>query len=94
MSNQDLRVPTPFSPPAFPGYNDKQYLFTKASHVTYSVKDAIKGQNNKNPLSMFSNHVVVQINGEYYDPSYGVVYKTLADMQTTAIAGFFSILTL
>ncbi len=63
------------------------YNFKKGAPVTY---EGITGQNNKSPLATFANHYVVQINGVFYDPSYGLIYKTLADMQADAIAGFYN----
>lgn len=49
------------------------------------------GQNNPSPYATFDNHVVVQIGTKLYDPSYGAVYDSLADMQKKAIAGFYTL---
>ncbi|MBI1830366.1 MAG: putative Ig domain-containing protein [Planctomycetes bacterium] len=32
------------------------------------------GQNQANPMSAFANHSVVEIDGKWYDPSYGLIY--------------------
>lgn len=46
----------------------------------------IGGQNNENPKSVFSNHQV-SIGGKYYDPSYGVKYRSLNDFESN-VDGF------
>jgi hypothetical protein len=53
------------------------------------VNDApgIAGQGNSNPASMFNNHQVM-IDGQYYDPSYGVQYSSLQDIDNS-IDGFY-----
>jgi hypothetical protein len=56
----------------------------------------VAGQNNDNPRSIFSDHVIVSwtssVNGanvtQYYDPSYGQIYASAVDMTKKAIAGF------
>ena len=73
------------------------YDFAGTPAVSYGgVNDGtvLLAQNNPNPLATFENHVVVEINGKYYDPSYGARYDTLPDMQNRAIAGFYNIQTL
>jgi hypothetical protein len=78
------------------------YDFSGKPAVSYEGDAAgtkLHAQNNWNPLATFGNHVVVDINGMYFDPSYGVVYPALfnvpyaalANMQNKAIAGFYSI---
>jgi len=49
----------------------------------------VVGQNSANPDSLFGNHQLVQINGVLYDPSYGVTYTSIADMNTKVIVGYF-----
>jgi hypothetical protein len=53
----------------------------------------LPGQDTKNPISTFSNHVVVDIGTRFYDPSYGLVYSnpvnSLIDFQNRALAGFY-----
>ncbi len=41
------------------------------SIIGVKPKEGIKGQNNDNPRSYFSNHAVVESQGQIYDPSYG-----------------------
>ncbi len=51
--------------------------------------EGVEGQgNNANPASLFERHSVVFIGDEYLDPSYGVKYKTLQDLDDS-MAGFF-----
>ena len=54
------------------------------------VTDAagIPGQGNANPASLFNNHQVM-INGEYYDPSYGLKHASLQAIDDDAIDGFY-----
>ncbi len=54
------------------------------------VNDAvgIPGQGNHNPASLFNNHQVV-IEGKYYDPSYGVQYSSLEELEAQSIDGFY-----
>ncbi len=40
------------------------------------------------PLSAFSNHSVIMINGKIYDPSYGKIYIDLNDFEDKAIEGY------
>jgi hypothetical protein len=54
----------------------------------------IPGQNSTNPASFFNNHQIVKIGSSYYDPSYGVTYTSLADMESKSIAGYYLIRTI
>ena len=47
------------------------------------------GQNSPNPAALFNNHVIVELNGKIYDPSYGTTYSSVADLVDHAFAGFF-----
>jgi hypothetical protein len=63
-----------------------QYQWT---HADATDEPGLPGQNNPNPDSNFLLHVVVNIEGKIYDPSYGTTYSSLADMDAKAIAGFW-----
>ena len=61
--------------------------------VTFApeVNDAVNGvagQNNARPAKLFTKHFVIGINGQYYDPSYGLIYANSQDFFTKAVAGF------
>ena len=62
------------------------------SNRNYDVvkQPGAQGQNSPDPESLFTNHVIAYINGQYYDPSYGKTYASLADMASQAVAGFFN----
>jgi len=58
----------------------------------------VAGQNSSNPCSLFNNHEVVRIvhrdrSGTevetFYDPSYGVTYRNMDDMEATSVSGYF-----
>jgi hypothetical protein len=68
-----------------------RYDIVSTPGVTYggSPVGPLLAQNNPNPFASFSNHIVVKIGGQYYDPSYGQIYNTKPDFQRTAVAGFF-----
>ncbi|MCC7293934.1 MAG: hypothetical protein IT449_17885 [Phycisphaerales bacterium] len=65
--------------------NQSSYLW-RFAEVTDST--GVPGQGTDNPLSCFSNHQLVKIAGQYYDPSYGKVYASLADFDAQAISGY------
>ncbi len=50
--------------------------------------DGIPGQNTLNPRSTFRNHVVVKVNGSYYDPSYGLKWASAQAWEDGAVDGF------
>ena len=59
--------------------------------ATEEVKDkpGIPGQNNANPKSTFANHIVVEIGGKIYDPSYGTgPFNNLLAWEDASVAGF------
>jgi len=53
--------------------------------------DGIPGQGTANPLSAFTAHVLVPIDGVYYDPSYGKTYKSVDDFEERAIAAYYKL---
>ncbi len=59
-----------------------------APGVTQTVGQGVPGQNNNNPLSIFKAHCLVFYNNKYYDPSYGVIYNDIADIEARAIDGY------
>jgi hypothetical protein len=63
-------------------YNWANYI-----EVTDDVIE-IKGQGTSNPASLFGQHIVVEILGKYYDPSYGVLYPTFADIDSS-VDGYY-----
>ncbi len=59
---------------------------------TYTEVDdviGLPGQGTPNPASLFSNHQVVKLGTQYYDPSYGAMYTSLADIDNLAIDGYW-----
>lgn len=66
------------------------YIGSTSYNWSYEeVNDAsgIPGQGTANPASLFGNHQMVFVNGQYYDPSYGTQHPDLAHIQTS-LAGF------
>jgi hypothetical protein len=51
----------------------------------------LAGQNSADPLSIFLNHVIVNINGTYYDPSSGKTYANFRQMTAEDVAGYFNL---
>jgi hypothetical protein len=49
----------------------------------------VPGQNSANPAAAFHHHYLAFLNGIYYDPSDGNTYKSLDDMASQDIAGYF-----
>lgn len=47
----------------------------------------IPAQNNPSPISIFSNHALVSVNGIYYDPSYGQSFNSLQSWSDACLAG-------
>jgi|GEM_PF-931552 len=78
----------PFTCPPFPYLNvfdgvNFTYLYSEISDSA-----GMPGQNNLNPPPMFGGHVLILINGVYYDPSYGNSYPSLNDYKLNALTGF------
>src|SRR5262249_52774157 len=84
--------------PLYPPFGNNggtwQYNWNGAPQVP--DQQGLPGQNTANPVATFDNHVVVRIEDttagttKYYDPSYGVIYKSMQDVQDKAIAGFYT----
>ena len=71
--------------------NLTSFIGTSSYNWLYAeVRDAtgIPGQGTANPASLFNNHQMAYVNGQYYDPSYGIKHPTVADVQTS-LAGFY-----
>ncbi|MCL4720091.1 MAG: hypothetical protein KJ057_16610 [Phycisphaerae bacterium] len=51
--------------------------------------NGITGQGQANPASLFEFHQIVFINNKYYDPSYGVEYNSILEMDDNAIASHY-----
>ena len=68
---------------------DALYGSTSYNWLFAEVNDenGIQGQGNTNPASMFNNHQVV-ISGQYYDPSYGIKYANMQEIDDS-IDGFY-----
>jgi hypothetical protein len=81
--NYSISSPNPPKPKII----NNQYFWSYAE-----VTDApgIPGQNSANPASLFNNHQIAEINGVYYDASYGVTYGNLLQMDIQSIAGFYT----
>jgi hypothetical protein len=58
-------------------------------HTEVTPLTGIAGQSEADPASWFRNHFLVKIGGTYYDPSYGVTYPSVANFDSTKIAGFY-----
>jgi hypothetical protein len=76
----------------FLGIPDSPFITATSYNWLYSeVSDqaGTPGQKTANPASLFNNHQVALIGGNYYDPSYGVKYTSLNQIDTNAISGYF-----
>jgi hypothetical protein len=50
------------------------------------------GQWTNNPKSTFTDHTIVLINGQFYDPSYGTgPFDTLQEWEDASVAGFYTV---
>jgi hypothetical protein len=79
---------------------DGHYLFPNAPgqnnpDVDGNIRtEKSKGQNSPTPISIFPNHILVEIDGVWYDPSYGQTYtgNTLQaranDFELKAVDGY------
>ncbi len=75
-------------PNSFKTDNSYKWKFAEVTDAS-----GVSGQgNNNNPASWFGNHQVVFISNQYYDPSYGVVYSSLQNIDNNAIDGFFVVI--
>jgi hypothetical protein len=63
-------------------------------NVDGNAPAGLPGQNSPKPLSLFANHILIEIGGVWYDPSYGEIYDQngddakLAGVEAKAIAGY------
>jgi hypothetical protein len=89
-----------FSGPGISGFPDYPYLNIPGTPLVgaasynwrfsqVSETAGVPGQSNANPASLFNNHQIVKVGGQYYDPSYGIVYLSLGDIDASAIAGYY-----
>jgi len=79
--------------PSFPYKNTYSGSYITPSGYVFTTADAtdqvgINGQCNNNPSSFFNNHQITKIDGVYYDACYGVTFKLLTDIKTTAFDGW------
>ncbi len=93
------RLPTPLSVYIDPATNSYKWIGTP--EVTDQA--GVGGQNSTNPQSLFGNHQIVKVvtkdgSGNdvttFYDPSYGLTYTSLANMEATVIAGYIKLTTI
>lgn len=74
--------------PKSPFISGQSYPFLY-SDVVDNV-NTVSGQGpNGNPASRFNNHQVTQISGRLYDPSYGLEFSNLQDIEDNAIFGYY-----
>jgi hypothetical protein len=75
------------SPTTLEHLGDREYLW----HYTDGVNEpGVNGQGfNEYPASIFNNHQITQIDGTLYDPSYGVTYIDLEDIELKAVDGYY-----
>jgi transglutaminase-like putative cysteine protease len=64
--------------------NTYDFRFKEVSDQT-----GIPGQGTANPASLFNNHQMAKIGGTYYDPSYGMTFSSVTDIDDSAIDGHF-----
>ena len=55
--------------------------------ITYT--SGTPAQGNAKPPELFDSHALAVVNGVYYDPSYGLSYSSLQDMEDQAIEGYY-----
>jgi hypothetical protein len=64
------------------------------NHYAFATSDVfdlpgIPGLGNPNPRADFPQHVVVKINGVFYDPSYGKTYNSILQWQDASVWGYY-----
>ena len=59
--------------------------------INFTTAGSIPGQGGTPMMQSFSNHALVLFNGKLYDPSYGTIWEDLADFETRALAGLFTL---
>ena len=65
--------------------DDKQYIWAGNPDVEYTA--GMRGQNNDMPAALFTRHFIVEYNGIYFDPSYGLKHLSKTDVEKT-LSGF------
>ena len=66
---------------------DTGYLWWNTIEATYT--SGTPAQGNAKPPELFDSHALAVVNGVYYDPSYGLIYSSLQDMEDQAIDGYY-----
>lgn len=90
MINNWISVHEPSSGcPTFP-YRINSACLDWQEWSSADVDDAAgaSAQDQPNPISIFSRHVLVKIGAHYYDPSYGTDYDSHLDWENNSVAGF------
>jgi hypothetical protein len=62
--------------------------WVKGSVISIRDLNGVSGQNSPNPYSDFSNHKVVVVNDQLFDPSYGKRFSNLGAWANESIAGY------
>lgn len=65
-----------------------RYVWGGAVVAEVMDKEGVAGQNTANPRATFANHVVVLVNGTYYDPGYGLKWANRQAWEDGAVDGF------
>ena len=70
-------------------YTDVYNAFwTTFLYADVTNSSGIPGQSSTDPDAIFAGHVMAYVNGKIYDPSYGVIHASLAEIQSDDIAGY------
>jgi hypothetical protein len=77
-----------FSGDGTSGNKSYPYLDVLGKHYEVVKHLGAPGQNSPDPLSVFGNHVIVFINGTYYDPSYAETFTNIRQMTAKVVAGY------
>jgi hypothetical protein len=73
------------SPARHPSAND--WAISAADY--WPDENNVEGQNQSEPPGLLNFHDLAYINGVYYDPSYGLTYNSLQQLQDTLFTGFY-----
>ena len=73
---------------------ESEAIFREANQYNFVYSDCIdldgiKGQSNASPESFFYNHQIDLINGQLKDPSYGLEFNSLLDIENSVIFAYF-----
>lgn len=79
--------------PLYPYRNNYSGAYISSAGYTFTTSDAtdnvgIEGQCNKNPPSLFNNHMITKYDGIYYDACYGLSFNSIADFKAKAVGGW------